>query len=143
MASQITLTIADGFLAGKEFVFKHRAICKVGRGEDCDLRIPDAPGFMNVSRHHCVLDVAPPHVWVRDSGSRNGTFVNDLLVGRRSEGQAPDVLGPQRWPERELMTGDELRVGSIVFQVRLAVSAEETRTARPGLGHAAAAWFGR
>jgi serine/threonine protein kinase len=32
------------------------------------------------SRHHCILEIAPPQCFLRDLGSTNGTFVNGIRV---------------------------------------------------------------
>jgi predicted component of type VI protein secretion system len=74
----------------------------VGRGEDCQLR----PRSDQVSRRHCAILVGEGRVLVRDFGSRNGTYVN----GEKIEG------------DRELKSGDRLRVGSLEFEVHLTVS---------------------
>jgi len=75
----------------------------IGRAEDCHLR----PRSDLISRHHCVLLVDDSLVAVRDFGSKNGTHVN----GDRVEG------------ERELQTGDVLKVGPLEFEVSLGVVA--------------------
>ena len=44
----------------------------VGRDEDCDLKLT-AKG---ISRHHVEIRRSGDHLWIRDLGSKNGTFVN-------------------------------------------------------------------
>lgn len=44
----------------------------IGRGEDCDITIPDG----SVSEHHCRLEVTPAGVQIVDPGSTNGTSIN-------------------------------------------------------------------
>lgn len=68
----------------------------IGRGQDCDLRIP----LPSVSRHHCQIVIEDGTAWVRDADSRNGTFVNDVRVR-----EAP--LDPD----------DRLGIGPVVFNV--------------------------
>jgi len=48
----------------------------IGKGESCDIALPDPC----VSRVHCVLERRNGTWFVRDSGSRNGTFINDRRV---------------------------------------------------------------
>lgn len=48
----------------------------LGRGRDCELRLPDAA----VSRHHGVLLVRQGHLVYRDDGSRNGSRLNGVPV---------------------------------------------------------------
>ncbi len=74
----------------------------VGRAEDCQLR----PGSQEVSRHHAVILVEEGFIAVRDFGSRNGTFVNEEPVHG----------------ERELKSGDRLRIGPLEFEVQLTVA---------------------
>jgi predicted component of type VI protein secretion system len=70
----------------------------VGRGEECNVRIPLAA----VSRKHCELSVDDDELVVKDLKSSNGTFVNG-----------------ERVRSRELAPGDLLAVGPLVFVVRI------------------------
>lgn len=71
----------------------------IGRAPDCDLRLPLA----GVSRHHCMLRVAPDEVTVIDLGSSNGTYLN----GQRVRSQAT------------LRSGDELQLENFSYLVDL------------------------
>lgn len=79
----------------------------IGRASDCTLRA----GSDAISRHHCVLLKADQRVTVRDLGSRNGTYVNDVRI----EGETP------------LEHGDELRVGPLHFKFHNEHAAKPTR----------------
>jgi pSer/pThr/pTyr-binding forkhead associated (FHA) protein len=61
----------------------------IGRGPDCDLRLP----VSSVSRHHCLLHVTQDSVSVTDLGSANGTFVNGQRVRSQMALQSGDLLG--------------------------------------------------
>jgi CBS domain-containing protein len=124
MTARITLTAENGPLAGQEFVFTERRTCLVGRAEDCDLRLPNGPGFCDVSRHHCLLHLDPPALRVRDLGSRNGTRVNGTQIGHPTGRDGPPDAPPVFLAGYELRDGDELEVGHTVFRVRGAVPAE-------------------
>lgn len=50
-------------------------VVKLGRSPDCDVQIPADQG-PSVSRHHAQIAIESGGVTVRDTGSRNGTFVN-------------------------------------------------------------------
>ena len=64
---------------GKQGVFQlNRAVTRIGRGADADIRIDD-PG---VSRHHAEILVGSD-VILRDLGSTNGTYVNGTLVAEQ------------------------------------------------------------
>ncbi len=49
----------------------------IGRSEDSHFCLPHDRFF---SRHHCIVEIAPPQAFLRDLGSTNGTFVNGLRV---------------------------------------------------------------
>src|SRR5262245_64113970 len=74
-STKITVTVENS-VDPKQFTFEEPARCVVGRAEDCDIQFLPQPEHANVSRHHCVLDINPPMVTIRDLGSRNGTYVN-------------------------------------------------------------------
>jgi pSer/pThr/pTyr-binding forkhead associated (FHA) protein len=61
------------------------------------------PFDRTVSRIHAVLELVAARWCIRDLASRNGTFVN----------------GDRIWSDRPLRAGDEIRVGSVRFVVRV------------------------
>ncbi len=66
-------------LEGKQGTFHlTRAVTRIGRGADADIRIDD-PG---VSRHHAEITIGSD-VILRDLGSTNGTYVNGMLVAEQ------------------------------------------------------------
>lgn len=92
---KLKLKVIGGKHAGQEISVPPGRPFLFGRGEDCQLRA----GSELVSRHHCVLSVDELAVYVRDLGSKNGTFIN----GERISG------------EQEVADGDELTVGPLKF----------------------------
>jgi len=70
----------------------------IGRGEDCDLRIPLA----DISRRHCEVRLEEGQLKVTDLGSANGTYVNNERV----------TSGP-------LKAGDRIVVGPVVFTLQV------------------------
>ena len=125
MATTITLTITTSSLAGRKLDLTRPGQYVIGRSSACDLRLPPHLQFMDVSRHHCVLEIAPAAVRVRDLGSRNGTFVNGQRIGRRSPGEASGPPGDSPW--QPLGHGDELRLGSTALRVEVAGEANRER----------------
>jgi CBS domain-containing protein len=129
MSGEITLTIENGPLLGNEYVFKEKQLCIIGRGEDCNIRLPGTADA-DISRHHCVLAIDPPRLSVSDLSSRHGTRVNGVLIGRRGdravagdEGAAPDVQAA--FPGCfHLCDGDALEVGKTVFRVRVVAASD-------------------
>ena len=67
----------------------------LGRAADCGIRIDDR----SLSAHHCRFDPVPGGWKVVDLTSRNGTFVNDVLVA-----------------QKRLDDGDRLRAGRVLFR---------------------------
>lgn len=96
------LIIHAGKLQGRHLVLPDRELI-VGRDEGCHMRLTSSL----VSRQHCILDVGPHGVRVRDLGSQNGTYVNDVAI-------TEPLL---------LRAGDVLRIGAAVFLVPEADSA--------------------
>ncbi|MEW5721970.1 MAG: FHA domain-containing serine/threonine-protein kinase [Thermodesulfobacteriota bacterium] len=122
MPPALVLLVTQGPLKGKRFTFLERTECVLGRGGDCFPRFPDRPEFRTISRRHCLLKVDPPRASLRDLGSLNGTWLNNLRLGPKS-GEAPGDRASG--PEAELKDGDEVRIGNTVFQVRLAAAGIE------------------
>ena len=81
---------------GRPFEMKNSELI-IGRGENCDLRIP----LNSVSRKHCRIELDET-LRVDDMGSSNGTFVN----GRRIQ-------------SIELEPGDTIQIGPVVFVVQI------------------------
>ncbi|MCI0458266.1 MAG: FHA domain-containing protein [Gemmataceae bacterium] len=114
MSPEVRLTMVQGMSPGQEYVFHDHTLCTVGRAPDCLLQLPSDLGHLDVSRHHCLLEIDPPFVSVRDLGSKNGTYVNGEMIGRRGW----QLLGDEEslWGLDE---GDEIRVGGSVFRVSI------------------------
>lgn len=76
-----------------------------------------------MSRHHCLLDINPPEIRIRDFGSLNGTFVNGTKIGQRRSGESPEEGALRDYPEHDLVKGDQIKLGKTVFQVDVFVPA--------------------
>ena len=83
MFPTITLIVTRGPLAGQKYTFNQPTACTVGRARDCTISLPLEAEHLDVSRHHCLLDISPPDVRIRDLGSLNGTYVNGRKIGQR------------------------------------------------------------
>ncbi|MEE9435846.1 MAG: FHA domain-containing serine/threonine-protein kinase [Candidatus Adiutricales bacterium] len=119
MASGVALLVRRGEIKGKIGPFSQPARCVVGRGSDCDAKVPDEPDYQTVSRRHLLFDINPPHIHVQDLGSLNGTYVNGVNIGRRPAGQTPGQGPDQAFPAHKLNDGDEIRLGSVAVTVRV------------------------
>ena len=94
-----SLVACSSWLSGQTFAIKSKhnaSVIKVGRGSHCDIIFPGT----HLSREHVELKVENSHIFVRDLGSVNGTFINEVRV---SEG----VIRP----------GDKLRLDVYNFTV--------------------------
>ncbi|MGO4753397.1 FHA domain-containing protein, partial [Streptomyces sp. 2MCAF27] len=119
--ARVAFTVLQGPLQGRTFEFPERATCVVGRADDCTLQLPEDEGYSGISRHHCLLDINPPDVRVRDLGSINGTYVNGDKIGQRDEGRPPHEADRLPSSDRELEDGDEIRLGDIRLRVGIRV----------------------
>jgi eukaryotic-like serine/threonine-protein kinase len=120
MTSTITLTIVDGPFKGKSFNFNTRTICWVGRQSSCTIQFPDVPAYEKVSRLHCLIDIDPPKISIRDFNSRQGTFVDMVLIGRRESGKAAPGMNADIKPvEKNLYSGNIIAVGDVHIKVTI------------------------
>jgi len=68
----------------------------IGRTNSCGLRVP----LSSVSREHCEISIHGDEIILRDLGSSNGTYHNNLRI-----------------QEAEVLPGDEISIGPVVFTV--------------------------
>ena len=86
--------MTTGDRAGTHFLLKPAVHTRIGRGLECDIVLSDPLS----SRVHATVVCEDDAYWVRDAGSRNGTFVNG-----------------QKIDEARLAEGNLLKVGSSEF----------------------------
>ena len=94
------LVVTEGPLANQRFPLVEGEGNTIGRGEQCDITIPDE----DVSRQHASILIRNGGVWVQDDNSRNGVFVNGKRVVRRPV---------------ELKPGGKVSIGIHVFVLEL------------------------
>ncbi|HAF15541.1 MAG TPA: serine/threonine protein kinase [Blastocatellia bacterium] len=102
---QIDLRVLAGPYKGRVFTFTQSDTFLIGRTKDAHLYLPEDKFF---SRHHCLLEINPPHCFLRDLGSTNGTFVNG-----------------QKVTEAFLNNGDQIQGGESVLRVEVSTGAIE------------------
>jgi eukaryotic-like serine/threonine-protein kinase len=128
MDSTVTLIVTRGPLAGRKFVFDEPTVCLIGRSRDCTITLPLEAEHLDVSRHHCLVEIAPPSLRVRDLGSLNGTYVNGKKIGQRCASLAPADVEGSHHPSVALIDGDEIRLGEhIAFRVCIFTPEQEER----------------
>jgi len=107
--------VSTGSLFGKTFSFDQPDCFTFGRASDCTCNVP--PDQTTFSRHHFLIEVNPPEVWIKDLGSLNGTYINGKKYGGRHQDIHPEnALCSDAQPLRE---GDIVKAGSYEFLVSL------------------------
>jgi len=99
------LYVERGPLRGSELPLAEGRTYTLGRSSSCALSLPDTLA----SREHASVTVKDGHVYVRDLGSSNGTFLNSQPLAK-----------PQ-----EMKLGDQLEIGDTLLSL---LSEEERRT---------------
>lgn len=103
---RVTLRVLSGPHVGRTFVFDQHDTFLIGRSDAAHLYLPDDRFF---SRHHCLLEIAPPRCFLRDLGSTNGTYVNGVKL-----------------PETFLRNGDQIQGGQTVLGVEVTIDNDPT-----------------
>lgn len=123
MPGKVILKATKGPIQGQVFAYDDVDTLVIGREDDCRIKLPDQSKDDTASRHHCILQVNPPDVRIRDLGSRNGTHINGKKYGGRAKDETPEEGAKWKYPEVDLKDGDEVRVGKTVFTVQVEVPA--------------------
>jgi serine/threonine-protein kinase len=111
---RVTLHVVAGPQTGRDFTFDQHDTFMIGRSEDAQFCLPQDRFF---SRHHCILEIAPPQCFLRDLGSTNGTFVNGIRV-----------------ETAHLKHGDRIQGGETVLEVEVAGDPSDFVSQVPGSG---------
>lgn len=96
---RVSLRVIAGPHRGRVFTFDQHETFLIGRSESAHFCLPEDRYF---SRHHCILEIAPPQCFLRDLGSTNGTFVNG-----------------QRVESVYLKNGDKIQGGETILEVEV------------------------
>jgi pSer/pThr/pTyr-binding forkhead associated (FHA) protein len=100
---QVNLKVTSGPYKGRIFSFTQHDTFLIGRSPDAHLCLPQDRYF---SRNHCLLEMNPPHSYLRDLGSTNGTFLNGHRVN-----------------DAFLNNGDRIQCGETVLVVEVTTTA--------------------
>ncbi len=100
---QVNLKVTAGPYKGRIFSFTQHDTFLIGRSPDAHLCLPEDRYF---SRNHCLLEMNPPHSYLRDLNSTNGTFLNG-----------------QRVKDASLNNGDRIQCGETVLVVEVTTTA--------------------
>lgn len=102
---RVSLRVIAGPHVGRVFTFDQHDTFLIGRSESAHFCLPEDRFF---SRHHCLLEIAPPQCFLRDLGSTNGTYVNG-----------------QRVETAHLKSGDCIQGGETVIEVEVSSDVEQ------------------
>ncbi|HKG98063.1 MAG TPA: FHA domain-containing serine/threonine-protein kinase [Pyrinomonadaceae bacterium] len=110
---QVNLKVTAGPYKGRIFSFAQPDTFLIGRNPEAHLCLPDDRYF---SRNHCLLEMNPPHSFLRDLGSTNGTFLNG-----------------QRVKDAFLNNGDRIQCGETILVVEVTTTDLSETTQDSGL----------
>jgi hypothetical protein len=127
MSAKVILTITEGKLPGRQYIFDSRTSCIIGRAKDCNIKLPNDKDHSRISRYHCLLDINPPDIRIRDFGSKNGTYINDKKIGQRQDNQTPQEAAKEIFPEFDLQNGDEIKLSNTVFTISIESKPEQIK----------------
>jgi hypothetical protein len=128
MSALVILTVRDGFFRGQQYPFEFRTSCIIGRAEDCNIVLSQDREYSTISRYHCLLDINPPYISIRDLGSRHGTYINGNLIGKRDRSQTPEEGKQLNLPQYDLQDGDEIKLSNTTLRISIRSSPETAPT---------------
>lgn len=105
---RVSLNVIAGPQTGHAFTFDQHDTFIVGRSEDAHFCLSQDRFF---SRHHCILEIAPPQAFLRDLGSTNGTYVNGMRVDTA-----------------HLKSGDRIQGGETILEVEVSIPQSDLNT---------------
>ncbi len=114
--ARVILKVLAGPLKGQSFSTQQHNTMLVGRGTDCHIRIL---GDRQISRHHFLLELVPPHARLRDLDSQNGTYVNGVKYGGRSTAEVDQRKVEEQVPEVDLRHGDQITAGQTILLLQV------------------------
>ena len=113
----------------KEWEYAEADNILIGRAADNKIIIRNSENYMQVSRYQAELTVRPPQIYVRDFGSKNGTFINDECIGHREKEETPEEGQKRKYTLCPLKDGDKFSIGGksapVIFQVEVEIEEEE------------------
>lgn len=117
MPGKVTLNVIRGPFKDRVFTFEEHDAFVFGRSPDLPAGLSDDDP--TISRYHFILEVNPPLARIRDLGSLNGTYVNDLKYGGRDPEETPEAAADRMYPEVDLEDGDCIQAGETAITVKI------------------------
>jgi len=107
--------VIEGEQTGVEYAFSEVGTYLVGRSRNCGLTIPREID-PTLSRFHCSISLTEQRVMIRDLGSSNGTYVNEVQL----ESSSTDTTESRAIKAAVVLkNGDIVRLGNTVFKLLL------------------------
>lgn len=107
----------------KEWVYTEPDNVLVGRAADNHIATVNEGVYKQISRYQAQFTVRPPQIYVKDFGSKNGTFVNGVCIGKREKNETPEEGQKRVYPQHELKNGDVFSLGGendlVEFEVEI------------------------
>lgn len=107
----------------KEWEYTEADNILIGRAADNKIIIQSEGNYNLISRYQAEVRVRPPQVYVKDFGSRNGTFVNGECIGHREKEESPEEGRKREYSLQQLENGDEFSIGGksapVIFKVEI------------------------
>jgi len=113
MCTAIRLTVLTGPHRNRRFCFCGPTQCEIGRALECFVQLSGTERDQLISRHHCLLDIDPPEIQVKDLGSSNGTYINGTRISLTPDDTTAETTG------MPLRHGDVLTIGGTTLRVEL------------------------
>ncbi len=110
------MRVLAGPQSGRVFTFDQHETFMIGRSEAAHFCLPHDRFF---SRHHCLLEMAPPQCFLRDLGSTNGTFVNGIRVETAHLKNGDRIQGGETVLEVEVKTDVRAAPGEVLSPSRV------------------------
>lgn len=128
MPTTVILRFLNTSLGDRTYSYNERSTCLIGRGDDCEIQLPTTEEFSLISRHHCLLNIDPPRITIRDLGSKNGTYVNDQKIGQRPKNLSPEDAKKLPYIETELQESDTIRIDTLLIQISITYESPVSET---------------
>ncbi len=113
MSSQISLKVITGPHKNRKYIFHDYLRCYAGRAKDCLVHLAGDRHDRLTSRHHCLLEIDPPYIGIKDLGSLNGTFINGKRLNKKPVNEGEKVI------PTFLRSGDIITIGGSSIQVEV------------------------
>jgi serine/threonine protein kinase len=126
---RVTMEVTAGPSKGRCFAFDDPDCFLFGRAADARVCLPFDK---YLSRHHFLIEIAPPSCKVTDLESLNGTYVNNVRYGGTAPLPDGAACAREGTKETHLKNGDSIKVGETAVLVGIDVEVADESTVYTG-----------